>query len=317
MLNLEGRIWSVRALQQAPKFRILGRRKHVIISVLNLKGGVGKTTISAHLAASLAQRNYRVLMVDLDLQGLLSSMFIPPEDLEVQYKRHRLLQHFLAKASEDKTEKLEGYSVPVFDGKSRLIPTTDSLAYTEMNLAIRWLLKSGERDTRFLLRKSLQLLSVGYKHDIVLLDCPPLLNISCINALAASDYVLIPVLPSLKAAERVPFLLRRLKEEKFLKHVNHGLKVIGLVANRTWGEQFTADESNLWNQLGMWCADSWGEEVHRFQTVIPRSKQIQETEASFKPPEAGSTLHTVFRKLAEEVEGRLPSECRRPAAASG
>jgi cellulose biosynthesis protein BcsQ len=85
------------------------------------------------------------------------------------------------------------------------------MAYAELNLTMQWLLRLGKRDTRFLLRKALHQKRVTNRFDIVLLDCPPLFNTCCVNALAASDYLLIPVLPSRKAAERVPLLLERLQ----------------------------------------------------------------------------------------------------------
>jgi len=62
-----------------------------------------------------------------------------------------------------------------------------------------------------LLRKALHQKRITNRFDILLLDCPPLFNTCCVNALAASDYIIIPVLPSQKAAESVPLLLHRLK----------------------------------------------------------------------------------------------------------
>ena len=77
-----------------------------------------------------------------------------------------------------------------------LVPTTDEMAYAETNLTVRWYLKDAKRDPRFLLRRELQRKRVTNAYDVVLLDCPPFINISCVNALGASDYVLVPVLPS-------------------------------------------------------------------------------------------------------------------------
>ena len=76
-LKLEGKIWQRKVLRGVPPFRPLHDRHAAIISVVNLKGGVGKTTVTAHLAMGLSSRGYRVLMVDLDLQGSLSSLFVP------------------------------------------------------------------------------------------------------------------------------------------------------------------------------------------------------------------------------------------------
>jgi len=90
---------------------------------------------------------------------------------------------------------------------------------------MRWLLGLGRKDTRFLLRRGLHQNRVARRYDIVLLDCPPIFNTSCLNALAASDYVLIPTVPSKSAAERVPFFLDRLYGLRPV--INPNLQVIG------------------------------------------------------------------------------------------
>ncbi len=72
-LKLEGQLWNARSMQKRPKFRERGRRKRAVVSVLNLEGGVEKTTLTAHLGTALARRGYRVLLVDLDLQKSLTS----------------------------------------------------------------------------------------------------------------------------------------------------------------------------------------------------------------------------------------------------
>ena len=120
------------------------------------------------------------------------------------------------------------YVSPILGGKSGIIPTADSMVYAELNLTMQWLLRLGKKDTRFLLRKALHQRRVTRLFDIVLLDCPPLFNTCCVNALAASDYVLIPVTPSNKATERVPLLLDRLKG--LCRVINPELQVAGVLS---------------------------------------------------------------------------------------
>ena len=117
-LRLEGRIWEQRALRGIPRFRPLNERHAAIISVLNLKGGVGKTTIAGNLAAAFSGRGYRVLLVDLDLQGSLSSLFIPQDKLSERAKKGDLLQHFLAKVALARKVNLLEYATPILDGRS-------------------------------------------------------------------------------------------------------------------------------------------------------------------------------------------------------
>src|SRR5262245_63847524 len=94
-MELEGKVWERNILQGVPRFRPLNERHAAIISVLNLKGGVGKTTITAHLGAALSAKGYNVLLVDLDLQGSLSSLFLLETVLKERRGEESLLQHFL------------------------------------------------------------------------------------------------------------------------------------------------------------------------------------------------------------------------------
>ncbi len=321
-LKLQGNLWAAKALQAVPKFRPLDIRKRAIISVLNLKGGVGKTTITAHLGTSLARRGYRVLLVDLDLQGSLTQMMIPYDKQSQLAADNRLVHHFMTKSAIDKTEKLLDYAQTIFEfpasgGMVGLISASDDLAYAELSLTLSWLLRHGERDNRFLLRKALHILGAYQQYDIVLLDCPPLVNISCINALSASDYLLTPVNLGSRATSRVPVLLKRfLNDERFRRHINHQLKVLGLVANRTYREDFTAAEREEWAQLGVLCRDVYGQDVKRFATSIPQlNREIRENETFFNPPPLNGKLAKIFDQLAAEIEQELPNECRRNATA--
>jgi cellulose biosynthesis protein BcsQ len=315
MMQIEGQLWEKKALNGAPKFRPLQERQMAIISVLNLKGGVGKTTITAHLAAAFSARGYRVLAIDLDLQGSLSGMFIAASLIKQKYDDKQLLQHFLNNATHKRKVNLLDYvHEPIFDGqKSGLLATSDKLAYAEMNLTMSWLLRLAKKDTRFLLRRALHQKRVSNQFDIVLMDCPPLINTCCVNALAASDYVLVPTLPSKKSTERVPFLLESIK--RFHTHVNPNLQVAGVVLNRTHGAQLTANESDIWDQVLAQAQDRMGVPVYGFQTIIRQNREVRqlESESTFLQP--GTELFDTFRKLAEELEERMPRECRRLADA--
>jgi Mrp family chromosome partitioning ATPase len=180
-LRLEGQLWNAKALQKRPKFRDLARRRRAVVSVLNLEGGVGKTTITAHLGAAFARRGYRVPLIDLDLQGSLTSLLVPQDKINQLFADSRYVQHFFNAAADDKRVKVTDYVQEVFrpdrgGGSLHVVGTTDNLAYAELNLTMRWLVGSGERDTRFLLCKALPLMGVSREFDLVLIDCPPLVN---------------------------------------------------------------------------------------------------------------------------------------------
>ncbi|MBN9517149.1 AAA family ATPase [bacterium] len=318
-VHKDGTTWTEKVLASAPEFKPLdpdGRRTPVI-SVLNLKGGVGKTTVTANLGAALARRGWRVLLVDLDLQGSLTGLFLPAAEQEDRHRARRLAGDFLEASFDGEYPNLpDDFAVPVLPGATcSLVPTTDEMAYAETNLTVRWFLKDARRDPRFLLRKELQLKRVTNQFDVVLLDCPPLINISCVNALAASDYVLVPVMPSKQATDRVTVLLERLKE--FHDNLNTDLKVMGFFANRTKESDLTTDERNRLVALRDKCRDTWAA-APCFDAFIRQSAEVRRVEDERRPLGPGDELYPAFVRLAGEVEGRLPMFCRpggRPTAA--
>lgn len=322
-LGLRGNLWAAKALQARPRFRPLAERTCPIVSVLNLKGGVGKTTVTSQLGIALAKKGYRVLLVDLDFQGSLTQLFLPRDQHRALAHNRHLIHHFLDLASSDKTTKLLEYVQPSGlgelsqPGRLEIIAASDDLAYTELNLTLQWLLRRGSRDNRFLLRKALHMKSVSRSYDLILLDCPPIINISCINALAASDYLLIPVTLSRSVTERVPILLKRfLRNPRFVQHINTHLRVLGLVANRTFRESLAGGEQNDWDQLAVWCRDAFGQDIHRFKTVIQQlNREIRDNEALLTEQRLDSKLSRLFADLATEIEKELPHESRRGAAA--
>jgi cellulose biosynthesis protein BcsQ len=306
----DGQTWTEKVLHSAPAFKPLepeGRRTP-IISVLNLKGGVGKTTITANLGTALNGLGYRVLLLDLDLQGSLTSLFLSDSEQEQLSKQERWLEDFLAASSGAESPNLLDYSVPILGGSgSALVPTSDHLAYAETNLTIRWLLRERNRDPRFLLRRELQLKRITNQYDIVLMDCPPLINICCVNALAASDYVMVPIMPSKQATARVPVLLRRLRDLR--ENINSDLKVMGVVVNRTQRSELTVDEENRLSLLRDQCLDTWGQAVPQFGTFIRQNVQIRTAEDEHRTLRQEDEVYQSFLELAQEVQLGLPTFC--------
>lgn len=304
----DGFTWNEKVRYNAPDFRSLDERQMPIVSVLNLKGGVGKTTLTANLGAALSRRGWKVLVIDLDLQGSLTGLFLEEQDQEVLAQKQRLIGDFLARSFDAEYPNLLTYVTPVLQSDhSALVGTVDTLAYAEMSLTVRWLLREGNRDPRFILRRELHLKRISNRFDIVLLDCPPLINISCINALAASDYVLVPVMPSKAATDRVPVLLSRMLQ--FRENINQHLKLLGLVANRTWGVELTSDEKNRLSQLEVTSKNVWGENIHLFKTAIRQSADVRMAEDEHRPLAETETMAQAFGLLAAEIENRLPTFC--------
>lgn len=310
-IETDGLTWTERVRWNATEFRplLLGSRQTPIISVVNLKGGVGKTTITANLGAALDHLGYRVLMIDLDLQGSLTGLFMPSGQQEALSDDHKILGDFLASSFGAEYPDLRSYIQPVLSsGRSGLVPTTDTLAYAETNLTLRWLLRDENRDPRLLLRRELHLKRITNDYDVIILDCPPLINVTCVNAMAASDYVLAPILPSKQATDRIPMLLRRLRE--FRENINPGLNILGVIANRTYRADLTLEEENRLAALRTDARDIWGQEVPLFETFIRQGLEVRAAEDENRPLTENDELFSVFVDLANEMRSRLPTFCR-------
>ena len=144
-----------------------------VLAITNQKGGVGKTTTSVNLAASLAEAGRRVLLVDLDPQGNATmGSGVDKRDLKVTVYHVLLEQQTLTSAT-----------VPASNGKFDLLPANRELAGAEVELV-----DQPHRETR--LKQALT--EVQDQYDFILLDCPPALNLLTVNGLCAADPVCQP-----------------------------------------------------------------------------------------------------------------------------
>jgi chromosome partitioning protein len=259
---------------------ILAANRPKIISVTNQKGGVGKTTTTINLGAALAELGKRVLIIDLDPQGNASTgLGIEVEDRTLT-TYDLLLDDLL----------LNDVIYPTDQTGLFIVPSTVDLSSADMELV------SNEKRS-FLLHDALrQPAMTEFQFDYILIDCPPSLNLMTVNAMVASDSVLIPLQSEFFALEGLSQLMLTIREVR--SSANTSLRIEGIVLT-----MYDA-RNNLSQQVEQDARDNLGELV--FQTIIPRNVRVSEA-PSFAMPvisyDSASKGASAYRALAKELLG--------------
>jgi cellulose biosynthesis protein BcsQ len=301
---LEGRIWEAPPRPPIPPFRPLEERQAVIIAVTNLKGGVGKTSLTANLAATLWQRGKKVLAVDLDHQASLTNLCLSLERIHDLTLGDRKFVENVLKARDDFARVAWNNLTHLNDDGSCLLAASEDLADVEEHAKAQWLIAPGAFDMRYILRAALHDPLIQDRFDIILLDCPPRWTPASINALACCDFVLVPVLLDRTSAEAVPRLLAWMKSLKN-KNVCPDLAILGIIGNRAFRkQQLTKREQGVWEILQGACADRWGAPVYLFSRFLPTSAQFAEAAERREFAAFDESLRPIFEELANEIDER-------------
>ncbi len=250
----------------------------MIVSIANQKGGVGKTTTALNLAAALAMRGKRTLLIDMDPQSNSSMSYLDIRAIE------RSLYDVLSDAQCALADVIVESNVP----NLLVAPARIALAKLEAKLV-------GEMDAHFRLKDRLDPIRDDY--EFVVIDCPPTLGLLTANALVASSHLLVPIQSSYFALEGTDDLLETV--EKVRARANPDLRLLGVLI--TMHDRRTAIARDIRNQIRA----VFGELV--FDTVISKSVRLEESPAykesifTFAPDSSGATE---YYRLCEEVIDR-------------
>lgn len=197
-----------------------------IVSVINYKGGVGKTSLTANLGAELAWRGKRVLLMDMDAQASLTFSFVPPDEWSSKYEADRTIKAWFDAYEEGNPIKLASLiETPTrvsqkLSGRGQLDVIYSHLGLINVDLELATQLGGAnliQSKKNFIsihkrLADGLDELSLSHDYDVVLIDCPPNFNIVTKTAIIASDYVLVPTRPDELSTLGIDYLMRSMTE---------------------------------------------------------------------------------------------------------
>lgn len=255
------------------------KQKARVFSIVNQKGGVGKTTTAVNVAAAFAAMKKKTLLIDIDPQGNASTGF----GIEQSQRQKTIYEILIGESA------IKDSITPTRFSKLKIVTATVDLAACEIEL--------GDVDNReFLLKSAID--EVINDFDYIFIDCPPSLGILTINALSASDSILIPMQCEFFSLEGLSHLLTTLDLVK--ENLNPNLMIAGIILT------MYDNRNRLTSQVEADIRSFLGDKV--FKNVIPRNIKLSEAPSHGLPAivyDKNCKGSVSYIKLAKEILGTI------------
>lgn len=303
----EKTIWETLPVTAMVVPQAVSRQGIPIITIANMKGGVGKTTITANLATVLQAKLHKpILVIDFDYQGSLSDMLWRQAG---HSDRPELRAHSLLMGNLD-VQQVQAHARPLANGLERvdLYPSGYPLATVENEIMIKWVKAETQDDVRFRLGRILRSEYFQSRYAAVLIDCPPRITTGTINALCASTHLLIPTKLDEMSAEAVVYFLKQIDRMKDMLFPN--LSLIGVVPSMTSEVDRLSDyEQRGRDRLHLYLAGRTDLQVGGDPLMI--DQRVPQRAEIARPAGVGvaylrrASIRPIFDRLGAEVLRRL------------